>query len=1571
MNKGIVRKVGDQRVDVQLIGSATTLMGVPVSTEVDLSTLNVGTQVLVDLVNGRHVVLATLITSARSSALVTESARAPSGGIINNALLADGSVALTGNLPVTPGVTIDGYDISVLGQAISNLQAADTVARTGHTVLTHASHLVGTIGPDDDQVLIRDAIFADKETLVVSDNEGNVEFMRVIGAPQPAVDDRGAPCWRYTVTRRTQTSPAGIVVGWAAATLVNGLTHKGFISVDARNNSLASPNLRFVMHTDIDAGATEQIVRLGNVRGILGNGDDDYGFAVGRLNTGDRYFAYNYNRNLLALRGADIEVSDPAGVPVFRVWAVAENDHDAGDTRLGKASGGHIETSGNEVGFFAGSQRIMHISPNGARFRGMIWSGDQPGPGVGIGRDDDQGLIAARNAAGLGQFVVRTGDENVHIHMGNPVALGGYAQFANGEFTTDGIIRARAFELLGGGTINPGSTLTNAGKFTAGTGNNVAVIDGEDAAWRVYAGHATPASAPFRVNQAGEAWLTNAHVSGEINATAGVFGGWTLNSTYLGAINVGLAPTDYPFFAGSTYDNRASAPFRVTPAGALTATSGTVGGWTLSANSLTGGNATLHNSGYLNLGTSNDIARLDAADATYRLWVGHATADSAPFRVTKAGVLTASSANITGTVNATAGNFTGSVYVGAAAPRIHLDGVNKRIESTNFASGTSGFRIDGSTGNAEFNDVDVRGSLRVAVLQYGHVLATNGSIWVTPVAGKTIASFTTVDSPSTFYINVEDPDGMSHAAAGSLWATSDIVRVQEPLTSGTVASIWATISAKTDMSTYWRLTVVKQSPGAGLNYTFSSGATVLNYKQSGAGLVRITADASNSPYISIATHAGSPWTTLTERARLGNLAGISGASGYGLWSNNAYLTGEMYITNPEDIVGSTITNDLGWSEGANLLVNGTVENGTDHWSDGLTHTIGAYEGTACLKKTGHYNAIWNETVVPVDTGAPYELAAAFRSDKASTYLIESVSQGATTIKIVPPASDWTTHLAYSKGIQFGVQALGADQPNYTARLIAYSNGIVKTNSFYWTVTLEPGYSVPQAYPAGTAVGLSSYGGTFDYSLIGSEQVGTSWVRKTALYQNENAWNTPPANNQFRKGTKKIKFVVLANYGSETDTTYIDAASFAQVSQTAVTAGQTASSFFGSDGSLVNTPNPSTAGLYLSRTHMGYWNGSAWRTYMDNSGRFYFSGSAGARIAWDGTDLLGTNGSTVQWYARASTGKLYAGGGSVTLDSAGITATAGNIAGWTLAEGHLFTGAGTGRAGMQPATHPFYAGSETPAGAPFRVTRTGTLTATGANITGTITANAGAIGGWTINSSYLVKDTGTNSTSSGMSPADYPFFAGSTYNNRASAPFRVDPAGGLYATAGSVAGFTISYTEGLYAGQDDTRVQMKSGSGFWAGATARDSAPFRVTNAGVLTANNVNISAGNGDVSINNNGIRLNYSTATTSYLGWFSGNTLKAALSSFSDNGTNTMRLDVQSGGNLHVTAGYTKFDGKIRVTGGILQYGGTLAFFSTNPVDSGVSKQTVTGSRGGNAALASLLTALAAYGLITDSTTA
>jgi hypothetical protein len=77
--------------------------------------------------------------------------------------------------------------------------------------------------------------------------------------------------------------------------------------------------------------------------------------------------------------------------------------------------------------------------------------------------------------------------------------------------------------------------------------------------------------------------------------------------------------------------------------------------------------------------------------------------------------------------------------------------------------------------------------------------------------------------------------------------------------------------------------------------------------------------------------------------------------------------------------------------------------------------------------------------------------------------------------------------------------------------------------------------------------------------------------------------------------------------------------------------------------------------------------------------------------------------------------------------------------------------------------------------------------------GKITANEGLIAGWTINPAYLAKDTGVASTSSGMAPTDYPFYAGATYSGRASAPFRVTPAGAITASSGTIGGWALGST----------------------------------------------------------------------------------------------------------------------------------------------------------------------------------
>ena len=100
---------------------------------------------------------------------------------------------------------------------------------------------------------------------------------------------------------------------------------------------------------------------------------------------------------------------------------------------------------------------------------------------VGIGKV----LIAvAQNGTGEATFKVLQGQGGENIDAANIVA---------GSITANEIAAS---------TIT-GVQISASAIITAGTGNNVGVLDGADATYRIYAGNATPASAPFRVTQAG------------------------------------------------------------------------------------------------------------------------------------------------------------------------------------------------------------------------------------------------------------------------------------------------------------------------------------------------------------------------------------------------------------------------------------------------------------------------------------------------------------------------------------------------------------------------------------------------------------------------------------------------------------------------------------------------------------------------------------------------------------------------------------------------------------------------------------------------------------------------------------------------------------------------------------------------------------------------------------------------------------------------------------------------------------------------------------------------------------
>ena len=138
--------------------------------------------------------------------------------------------------------------------------------------------------------------------------------------------------------------------------------------------------------------------------------------------------------------------------------------------------------------------------------------------------------------------------------------------------------------------LTTSATVTN--NITIGSGNNVFKAE---TGVGIQLGHATFGSAPFRVTEGGALTATNATITGEVNATSGTFNG----SIAIGSGNsIFKADSNGIYLGNATFG---SAPFRVTPAGALTATGVTING-DLTLTNIDGTTVT-YNGGNLVVGT--------------------------------------------------------------------------------------------------------------------------------------------------------------------------------------------------------------------------------------------------------------------------------------------------------------------------------------------------------------------------------------------------------------------------------------------------------------------------------------------------------------------------------------------------------------------------------------------------------------------------------------------------------------------------------------------------------------------------------------------------------------------------------------------------------------------------------------------------------------------------------------------------------------------------------------------------------------------------------------------------------
>lgn len=243
--------------------------------------------------------------------------------------------------------------------------------------------------------------------------------------------------------------------------------------------------------------------------------------------------------------------------------------------------------------------------------------------------------------------------------------------------------------------------------------------------------------------------------------------------------------------------------------------------------------------------------------------------------------------------NATANIYLKDTSTGfqAATTTILTPLANNSLRTTVFSSGLIGWNIN-AAGDAEFNNLRVRGEIAASVFKVSELSATAGTFGVFYSASTLTADCTTPNVLSTsFTFHAKNSD-----ANAMLFALGDILRIKGWTGAG-IQDSWATVTARTNngVSTTYVATLNSGSTGA----TFTAGTAVVDYGPSGTGFITLSTDGTvgSSPNMTMAVHSGTPWNGFTTLMRSGNLNGSYGYASdvYGVGIGN-YAASASWIT---------------------------------------------------------------------------------------------------------------------------------------------------------------------------------------------------------------------------------------------------------------------------------------------------------------------------------------------------------------------------------------------------------------------------------------------------------------------------------------------------------------------------------------------------------------------------------------------------------------------------------------------------------------------------------------------------
>ena len=463
----------------------------------------------------------------------------------------------------------------------------------------------------------------------------------------------------------------------------------------------------------------------------------------------------------------------------------------------------------------------------------------------------------------------------------------------------------------------------------------------------------------------------------------------------------------------------------------------------------------------------------------------------------------------------------------------------------------------------------------------------------------------------TFILQVRPQAGAAPFAAG------DILRLKDE-----VQDVWLLCSDGGTFDTDHYDYAVTLIGGAG---NFKPGATVIDYGQSGDGSILLTADSADSPYLSIKTHAGAPQATQTERVRLGNLTGISGASGYGLWTDNGFFTGTIDANaghigtlDIDGVLSVAATGEIRQGSGAI----GSDFTGLRVWNDGGIGRIGGYNNNVMQWYAGTDGHLYAGGGV-VDLGrSGLRIGSTSGAALIGGEILDEAGAGTSMFGLRLFDAAGLPHISLVSRVgNVPFFRLGAEDA--TSWLQWDESGLVLSGSVTAGSGLIGGWSIDgsriyktnailhsDGYIAFGATPPTAYG-----SNVGSYFGYTGGLGKLSLFSNSSNYLQWDGTKLLLKG---------ANFT-------LDASGNLTASNATISGAITASS-----GSITGALTLGTSG--------GIYQGTGTFSAPTTGLKLWNDAGVG-RIG-------GYNAGNLQWYAGTD-GRLYAGGGQVVMDSTGI------------------------------------------------------------------------------------------------------------------------------------------------------------------------------------------------------------------------------------------------------------------------------------------------------------------------------